>query len=27
MQEQHRAGHLPDIFPYPQSKRFVSRFG
>jgi isocitrate dehydrogenase kinase/phosphatase len=27
MQEQHRAGHLPDIFPYPPSKRFAVRFG
>jgi isocitrate dehydrogenase kinase/phosphatase len=27
MQEQHRAGHVPDIFPYPQSKRFAVRFG
>jgi isocitrate dehydrogenase kinase/phosphatase len=27
MQEQHRAGHVPDIYPYPQAKRFASRFG
>ena len=26
MQTQHRAGHVPDVFPYPQSRRFVSRF-
>jgi isocitrate dehydrogenase kinase/phosphatase len=26
MQEQHRAGHVPDIFPYPQWKRFCARF-
>jgi isocitrate dehydrogenase kinase/phosphatase len=26
MQEEHRAGHAPDIFPYPRSKRFAVRF-
>jgi isocitrate dehydrogenase kinase/phosphatase len=27
MQEEHRSGRVPDIFPYPQSRRFCSRFG
>jgi isocitrate dehydrogenase kinase/phosphatase len=27
MQEQHRAGHVPDVFPYPRSRRFAVRFG
>jgi isocitrate dehydrogenase kinase/phosphatase len=25
MQQEHRAGRVPDIYPYPQSKRFVNR--
>ena len=27
MQEEHRAGRVPDIFPYPQEKRFEVREG
>ena len=27
MQEEHRAGRVPDIFPYPQEKRFAVREG
>jgi isocitrate dehydrogenase kinase/phosphatase len=27
MQQEHRAGNAPDIFPYPRSKRFAVRFG
>jgi isocitrate dehydrogenase kinase/phosphatase len=27
MQEEHRAGRVPDIFPYPQEKRFEMREG
>jgi hypothetical protein len=27
MQEEHRAGRVPDIFPYPQEKRFEVRAG
>ncbi len=26
MQEEHRAGRVPDIYPYPRSKRFAKRF-
>ena len=27
IQAQHRAGHVPDVFPYPASKRYASRSG
>lgn len=27
LQEQHRQGHVPEVFPYPRSKRYPVRFG